>query len=45
MQFADWRALRDEMTLGVLVVAGAVVYAVVIMVLFGPRWLRALVRA
>jgi putative peptidoglycan lipid II flippase len=45
MQFASWSALRDEATLGILVVVGAIVYAIVILALFGPRWLRSLVRA
>jgi putative peptidoglycan lipid II flippase len=30
--------------LAVLIVVGAVVYAVSILMLFGPRWLRGLVR-
>src|SRR6187399_1655353 len=37
-------AFRDEIMLGVLVVVGAVVYAVCILVLFGRRWLFSLVR-
>ncbi|MBN9004628.1 MAG: murein biosynthesis integral membrane protein MurJ [Rhizobiales bacterium] len=45
MQFANWSALRDEATLGILVIVGAVVYVIVILTLFGPRWLRSLVRA
>lgn len=45
MQFANWSALRDEATLGILVIVGAVVYVIVILALFGPRWLRSLVRA
>ncbi|RIK99836.1 MAG: murein biosynthesis integral membrane protein MurJ [Proteobacteria bacterium] len=39
---ADWTALRDETTLGGLIVVGAVVYAVAIWLLFGRRWLKAL---
>jgi putative peptidoglycan lipid II flippase len=45
VQFAGWSTLRDEATLGILVVVGAVVYAIVILALFGSRWLRSLVRA
>jgi putative peptidoglycan lipid II flippase len=45
VQFAHWSAMRDEAALGLLVVVGVVVYAGTIMLLFGPRWLRALVRA
>jgi putative peptidoglycan lipid II flippase len=37
-------ALRDEATLGLLIVVGAVVYAASILVLFGRRWLVSLVR-
>ncbi|MCP4619334.1 MAG: murein biosynthesis integral membrane protein MurJ [Bradyrhizobium sp.] len=37
-------AFRDEVTLGLLVVVGAVVYAASILVLFGRRWLVSLVR-
>ena len=45
IQFANWSALRDEAVLGVLVVVGAIVYGAAIMALFGPRWLKSLVRA
>jgi putative peptidoglycan lipid II flippase len=37
-------AHRDEATLAVLIVVGAVVYGAAILALFGLRWLRALVR-
>src|ERR1700750_1100541 len=36
--------LRDEAVLAILIVVGAVVYAGAILGLFGPRWLRSLVR-
>jgi len=39
---AGWTALRDETTLGGLIVVGAVVYAVAVWLLFGRRWLKAL---
>ena len=45
IQFANWSALRDEAVLGVLVAVGAIVYGAAIMALFGPRWLKSLVRA
>jgi len=35
---------RDEIVLLILVVVGAVIYAGSILLLFGPRWLRSLVR-
>jgi len=37
-------AHRDEAVLLVLIVVGALIYAVAILGLFGPRWLRGLVR-
>jgi putative peptidoglycan lipid II flippase len=37
-------AFRDEIVLLILVVVGAVIYAASILLLFGPRWLRSLVR-
>ena len=37
-------AFRDEVVLLILVVVGAVIYAGSILTLFGPRWLRSLVR-
>src|ERR1700753_1060052 len=37
-------SFRDEITLLALIVVGAVVYAVSIVLLFGPRWLKSLVR-
>jgi putative peptidoglycan lipid II flippase len=41
---ADIRTGREELTLVLLVVAGAVTYAVTVLVLFGRRWLTSLVR-
>jgi putative peptidoglycan lipid II flippase len=43
-QFAGLGGLRDEAVLAVLIVVGAIVYAAAILGLFGPRWLRSLVR-
>ena len=43
-QFAVLPALRDEATLGALIVAGGAVYAVLVALLFGRAWLRRLVR-
>jgi putative peptidoglycan lipid II flippase len=37
-------AFRDEIVLAILVVVGTVVYAGSILLLFGMRWLRSLVR-
>lgn len=45
MQFANWSTLRDEAALGLLVIVGAAVYAGAILLMFGPRWLKSLVRA
>ncbi len=44
VQFAGLGGLRDEAVLAVLVAVGAIVYAAAILGLFGPRWLRSLVR-
>jgi putative peptidoglycan lipid II flippase len=44
VQFAGLGGFRDEAVLAVLIVVGAVVYAGAILVLFGPKWLRSLVR-
>jgi putative peptidoglycan lipid II flippase len=41
---AGVRTGRDELTLVLLVVAGAVTYGVAVLALFGPRWLRSLIR-
>ena len=41
---ASLGAHRDEAALLVLIVVGALIYAAAILGLFGPRWLRALVR-
>ena len=37
-------AFRDEITLLALIVVGAVVYAGSVLLLFGPGWLKSLVR-
>ena len=44
VEFLRIGAFRDEATLGLLVVAGMVVYAASILALFGRRWLISLVR-
>ncbi|WP_439924753.1 murein biosynthesis integral membrane protein MurJ [Nitrobacter sp. JJSN] len=44
-QFASWSSMRDEAALGLLIIVGALVYAGAVLLLFGPRWLKALVRA
>jgi putative peptidoglycan lipid II flippase len=44
MHFADLSSFRDEAALLLLVAVGTVVYGGAVLVLFGPRWLRALVR-
>jgi putative peptidoglycan lipid II flippase len=41
---AQLATFRDEATLGLLIVTGAVVYAVCILALFGRRWLVSLLR-
>src|SRR5258707_5366143 len=41
---AQWSALRDEATLAFLVAVGAIVYSGSILLLFGRRWISALVR-
>ena len=41
---SGWRAGRDEFTLGLLIVTGAIVYPLVILLLFGRRWLVSFVR-
>jgi putative peptidoglycan lipid II flippase len=43
IHLADWSA-RDETTLLVLIVVGALVYAGSILLFFGKSWLRSLVR-
>ena len=45
MQFAAMSSLRDEATLGGLIVVGAVVYGVLVLALFGRVWLRRLVKS
>jgi putative peptidoglycan lipid II flippase len=40
----DIRTGREELTLALLVAAGALTYAVTVLVLFGRRWLTTLVR-
>ncbi|MDB5546932.1 MAG: integral rane protein MviN [Tardiphaga sp.] len=44
-QFATMTWMRDEATLGVLIIVGVVVYGALVLTLFGPSWLRRLVRA
>jgi putative peptidoglycan lipid II flippase len=44
VQFAHLSGLRDEAALLLLILVAAVVYGGTILVLFGPRWLRGLVR-
>jgi putative peptidoglycan lipid II flippase len=44
-QFSAMTSLRDESTLLLLIVVGAVVYGALILGLFGPRWLKSLVRS
>jgi putative peptidoglycan lipid II flippase len=43
-QVAHWTTMRDEAALGLLVIVGAAVYAGAVLLLFGPRRLKALVR-
>ena len=45
VHLAQLSALRDEAALLVLIVVGAIVYAGSILLLFGGRWLKALVRS
>jgi putative peptidoglycan lipid II flippase len=40
--FAAWPSWRDESTLAVLAVIGAVVYGAIVLALFGPQWLASL---
>jgi putative peptidoglycan lipid II flippase len=40
--FADWSSWRDESTLAVLAVIGAVVYGGIVLALFGRQWLATL---
>jgi putative peptidoglycan lipid II flippase len=42
--FAGMTAMRDEAALGILIATGVVVYGGAILLLFGMRWLRTLVR-
>ena len=44
-QFASWSTLRDDVALLLLIAVGAIVYAGSILALFGPGWLRSLVRS
>ena len=44
VHLAQMSAFRDEATLGILVVVGALVYIATILPLFGRRWLTTLVR-
>ncbi|MBC7580477.1 MAG: murein biosynthesis integral membrane protein MurJ [Tardiphaga sp.] len=45
VHFAVMSTLRDEAALGVLIGVTVVVYAALVLLLFGRRWLRALVRS
>lgn len=45
LQFAAWTTLRDEAALGVLMIVTVVVYAALVLLLFGRKWLRGLVRS
>ena len=45
LQFAAWTTLRDEAALGVLIIVTVVVYAALVLLLFGRKWLRSLVRS
>jgi len=45
VQFAAWTTLRDEAALGVLIIVTVMLYAALILLLFGRRWLRSLVRS
>jgi putative peptidoglycan lipid II flippase len=42
--FAQWTSLRDEATLGVLILTGAIVYGVTVVALFGKSWIRTLIK-
>jgi putative peptidoglycan lipid II flippase len=44
VQFAQMSAFRDEAALLLLIAVGAIVYGASILLLFGTRWLRSLVR-
>lgn len=41
---SGWHAGRDEFTLGLLIVAGAIVYPLAVLLLFGRHWLVSFVR-
>ncbi|MBC7586576.1 MAG: murein biosynthesis integral membrane protein MurJ [Tardiphaga sp.] len=45
LQLASWTTLRDEAALGVLIIVAVVVYATLVLLLFGRKWLRSLVRS
>ncbi|QDM17803.1 murein biosynthesis integral membrane protein MurJ [Tardiphaga sp. vice352] len=45
LQLASWTTLRDEAALGVLITVAVVVYATLVLLLFGRKWLRSLVRS
>ncbi len=45
VQLAQLSALRDEAALSLLIVVGIIVYAGLILLLFGRGWLRSLVRS
>jgi putative peptidoglycan lipid II flippase len=44
LQFAQLGALRDVAVLGLLMLAGGVIYAALLLLLFGRGWLRSLLR-
>ncbi|SFL98322.1 putative peptidoglycan lipid II flippase [Bradyrhizobium sp. NFR13] len=44
-RFAGLTSLRDEATLGILIIVTALVYSALVLALFGKSWLRSLVRA
>jgi putative peptidoglycan lipid II flippase len=44
VQFSQLSALRDEAALLLLIVVGTIVYAGLILLLFGRGWLRSLVK-
>ncbi|MDB5618663.1 murein biosynthesis integral membrane protein MurJ [Tardiphaga sp.] len=45
VQLASWATLRDEAALGVLIIVTIIVYAAMVLLLFGRKWLRSLVRS
>ena len=45
LYLAQFSAFRDEVTLCILIVVGALVYGAAILLMFGRAWLRSLVRS